>query len=240
MDSEQDAGAESGDPAPAFEARLYADGVTFDAGDAALLSAVDESGSLNAAADELERSYSRAHKRLTALEGAFGDLVERQRGGSGGGGSALTERAREVLARFDRLRAEFSGVAETAVTVLDGTVTERTGELGVVRTAAGELRALVPAEGEAVQLPIRADAVTLQSPDSAPPEARTSARNRFSGTVIALDPGEQVVTVAVDIGAERPLSALVTERSRGLLDLDAGSEVVATVKATTIRAVPRR
>lgn len=243
MDSDQgegDAERDTGAPAPAFEARLYADGVAFDAEDAALLSAVEESGSLNAAATELGRSYSRAHKRLTALEAAFGDLVERQRGGSGGGGSALTDRAREVLARFDRLRAEFSGVAETVVTVLDGTVTEREGELGVVETAAGEMRALVPTEGTAVQLPIRADAVTLQSPDSAPPEARTSARNRFSGTVVALDPGEQVVTVAVDVGAERPLSALVTERSRELLALDPGSDVVATVKATTVRAVPER
>lgn len=227
-------------PVPAFEARLYADGVTFDGADAALLSAIDRAGSLNAAAADLGRSYSRAHKRLTALEAAFGSLVDRQRGGTDGGGSALTPRADEVLSRFDRLRAEFSGVAETAVTVLEGRVREREGELGVVGTAAGELRALVPPDATAVQVPVRADAVTLQSPESAPPESRTSARNRFRGTVVDLEHGQRVVTASVDVGAERPLAALVTERSNDLLGLAVEEVVVATVKATTIRAVPRR
>ena len=94
-----------------FEARLQADGVTFEGRDATLLRAVDSEGSLNAAATSLGRSYSRCHERLADLEDAFGPLVERTRGGSGGGGSRLNDRARALLARFERLRAEFSGVA---------------------------------------------------------------------------------------------------------------------------------
>lgn len=127
-----------------FDAQLRADEVAFDERDARLLRVVDEAGSLNAAADDLGRSYSRAHGRLTDLEDAFGDLVERQRGGESGGGSKLTARADELLARFDRLRAGYSSVAETAEAVLEGTVEERTGELGTVSTAAGRVRALVP------------------------------------------------------------------------------------------------
>jgi len=222
-----------------FEARLYAEGIAFDADDALLLETIAERESLNAAAASLERSYSRAHKRLTALEDAFGSLVERQRGGSGGGGSQLTSLAEQLLAQFDRLRAEFSGVAETETTVLDGTVLERDGELGVVETAAGELRALVPADTDEVQVSIRADAVTLQSPDSAPVPAETSARNRFRGTVVGVENGASIATVRIDIGAERPLAALVTRRSVDLLELASGSDAVASVKATTIRAVPR-
>lgn len=222
-----------------FEARLYADGVAFDAEDAALLDAIAEAGSLNAAAKSLNRSYSRAHKRLTRLESAFGSLVERQRGGSGGGGSRLTPLADQVLAQFDRLRAEFSGVAETETTVLDGTVLDRDSELGVVETAAGEIRALVPANADDVQVSIRADAVTLQAPDSTPLEDATSARNRLFGTVSSVDAGESVATVTVDVGAETELSCLVTRRSIDLLELEPGVEVVASLKATTIRAIPR-
>lgn len=226
-------------PSADFEARLYAEGVAFEGRDAELLRKVAETGSLNAAAESLGRSYSRAHKRLTTLEEAFGPLLDRQRGGASGGGSQLTELAETLLARFDRLRAEYSGVAETDETVLVGRVVERTGELGIVETGAGELRALVEAGAEDVQVSIRADAVTLQSPDAAPVAAETSARNRLSGTVIDIDSGEAVATVAVDVGAERPLTALVTCRSVELLDLEPGDPVVASLKAVTIRAISR-
>ncbi|QCC50040.1 TOBE domain-containing protein [Halapricum salinum] len=222
-----------------FEARLYAEGVAFDADDAALLEAIADAGSLNAAAASLDRSYSRAHKRLSALEGAFGSLVERQRGGSGGGGSRLTPLAESLLGQFERLRAEFSGVAETETTVLDGTVLERDGELGVVETAAGELRALVPAGVDDVQVSIRADAVTLQAPDSTPLADATSARNRLVGVVSTVEMGESVATVDIDVGAETGLTCLVTRRSVDLLGLAPGVEVVASLKATTIRAIPR-
>jgi len=226
-------------PSADFEARLHAEGVGFDGDDAALLRAVAEHGSLNAAAGALDRSYSRAHKRLTTLEEAFGPLVDRQRGGASGGGSQLTELAETLLARFDRLRAEYSGVAEVADTVLEGRVIKHTGELGVVETAAGELRALVDADTESVQVSIRADAVTLQAPNAAPMAAETSARNRLEGTVTAIDPGEAIATVSVDIGAEQPLLALVTEHSVELLDLAVGDPVVASLKTVTIRAIPR-
>ena len=226
-------------PSADFAARLYADGVAFEDSDAALLRAVAETGSLNAAAQSLGRSYSRAHKRLTTLEEAFGPLLDRQRGGASGGGSELTDVAETVLARFDRLRAEYSGVAETDETVLSGQVVERTGELGVVETDAGKLRALVEADAETVQVSIRADAVTLQAPDAAPVDRETSARNRLSGIVAYIDAGEAVTTVSVDVGAERPLTALVTCRSLELLDLAVGDPIVASLKATTIRAISR-
>ncbi|MFC4450888.1 TOBE domain-containing protein [Halorussus aquaticus] len=221
-----------------FEAHLRADGVEFDAADAELLGAVDEEGSLNAAADALGRSYSRAHQRLTALEDALGPLVARQRGGSGGGGSELTDEARDLLARFERLRAEFTGTAEVEETVLSGRVVSREGELATVETHAGRVRALAPAADE-VQVAVRADAVTLNAPDDAPPEAATSARNRFAGTVAAIDAGEQVARVLVDVDADVPLAALVTMSSVEKLDLREGSAVVASFKATATRASPR-
>ncbi|MEF8801819.1 MAG: TOBE domain-containing protein [Halolamina sp.] len=222
-----------------FDAQLRADDVAFDGRDAALLRAVDDAGSLNAAAETLGRSYSRAHGRLTDLEAAFGDLVERRRGGESGGGSTLTARAHELLARFDRLRAGYSSVAETAEAVLDGTVEERNGELGTVSTAAGRVRALVPPGAEAVQVSLRADTVTLHDPAEMPDESATSARNRFDGEVTAIDRGEAISRVTVDVGADAPLAALVTEESRERLSLATGRQVVASFKATATRATAK-
>lgn len=222
-----------------FDARLRADDVEFTQRDARLLRTVDEVGSLHGAADELGRSYSRSHQRVTALEGAFGRLVERQRGGSDGGGSTLTDRAHELLATFDRLQTGFSSVAETSEAVLEGTVLDRTGELGLVETAAGTVRAIVPPDGETVQISLRADAVTLHDPADVPAENATSARNRFEGRVRDIEEGEAISQVALDVDADAPVFALVTEESKRKLGLEPGKRVVASFKATATRATGR-
>lgn len=222
-----------------FDAQLRADTVEFTQKDATLLEAVDEIGSIHKAADELGRSYSRSHQRITALEEAFGTLVERQRGGSGGGGSTLTENAHELLSRFERLRTGYSSVAETTEAVLEGTVATRTGELGTVTTAAGQVRAIVPPNTDTVQVGLRADTVTLHDPDETPTESATSARNRFEGHVLNIDRGDAISLVSVDVGAEEPLCALVTDDSRERLELEPGRQIVASFKATATRATPR-
>lgn len=219
-------------------AGVRADGVTFDADDAALLRAVGRAGSLNAAAETLGRSYSRAHKRLEALEAAFGPLVASERGGAGGGGSDLTAAGRELLARFERLQAAVAGTAAAGETVLRGQVVDRDGELGVVETPAGRLRALVP-DADRVQVSVRADAVTLQAGDEAPEPDATSARNRLAGTVESVDAGDAVATVTVDVDAPAALSALVTGESVERLGLTPGTAVVASFKATATRGTPR-
>lgn len=225
---------------PAFDAQLQADDVSFTERDATLLRTVEETGSLNAAAADLGRSYSRAHQRVTALEAAFGPLVERQRGGPNGGGSTLTDRARALLARFDRLQVGYSAVAETTEAVLEGVVEERTGELGTVATEAGPLRAVVPPDSEHVQVSVRADAVTLQEPGDSPAAEATSAHNRFEGRVVGIERGRAISQVSVDIGTDEPLLALVTDDSRRQLGLDIETAIVASFKATATRATPRR
>jgi molybdate transport system regulatory protein len=228
-----------------FEAYLRAGEVSFEEGDAALLRAIDEHGSLNAAAEALERSYSRAHKRLSTLEGALGPLVERERGGAGGGGSALTENARETLARLARLRAVLGGTAAVEEVALPGRVVTRTGELVTVETDAGTVRALyastgAPQEdtGERVEVTLTADSVTLQAPGATPGDDETSARNRLQGTVESVDPGTAVARVSLDVGAGSPVAVLVTEKSRQRLGLAPGARVAATFKATAARATP--
>lgn len=223
----------------AFDAALVAGDVRFEARDAALLSAIDETGSLNRATDRLGRSFAHAQRRVVALEDAFGPLVERRRGGRGGGGSELTPTARDLLARFDRVRREFAGAARADQTVLEGRVTDRDGELATVATAAGPVRALVPEDATDVEVWVRSDAVTVASPADAPAPEGTSARNRFPGTVVGVDPGATIAEVSVDVGAERPVLALLTLDSVEKLGLSPGERVVVSWKATATRGRAR-
>jgi molybdate transport system regulatory protein len=223
----------------AVAATLRVGSETVDAADAALLRAVAEEGSVSGAAERLGRSLA----RLERLETAAGSLVERQRGGAGGGGSRLTEDGRALLARFDRLRAALAGTAAATETALDGRVEAVDGELVAVATDAGPVRALVdadpPAPGDRVQVGVRADTVTLHDRECAPAGTATSARNRFEGRVVDRDPGASVVRLAVDVGASDPLRAVVTRDSAGRPGVEPGRTVVVSFNPTATRAVRR-
>lgn len=214
--------------------------VTVDERDVEALQGIAEHGSMNQAADALGRSYARIQQRVSELEETLGPLLVRERGGEDGGGSTLTADARDLLARFDRLRAEFSQLARAEESVFSGTVTDREGQLGIVETAAGPVRAIVPAEGDAVQVSIRSDAIALTTPNEAPQPAGTSVRNQFRGTVAGIESRGGLARVTVDVGAGTPLEALVTDTSIATLGLSVGDEVVASFKATATRATPEQ
>lgn len=220
---------------PTVEAQLQVGDVTVSREDVALLRAIDEEGSLNAASDALGRSFSRAHSRLATLEEAAGTLVERQRGGAAGGGSELTDGSRGLLRRFARLEASLAGPAGTEGLVLRGRVTARDGELATVETDIGTVETLLFEETTEVQVTVPSDALTLQSPSSAPTAAETSARNRYVGTVETLDEQESIAFVTVALDGEA-VQALVTAESVRALELDEGAAVVVSFKATAARA----
>ena len=70
-----------------------------------LLEAVDRTGSLRAAAEELGMSYRGLWGRLRQMERRLGvQLVRRRVGGRGGGGAALTPEAADLIARYRRFR----------------------------------------------------------------------------------------------------------------------------------------
>ncbi|KKF39872.1 ABC transporter [Halorubrum saccharovorum] len=226
----------------------------FDGRDAALLRAVHEAGSVAGAASQLGRSRARALSRIEALEDAFGALVERQRGGSGGGGSRLSAGGRDLLDRYDRLQAVLAATAQVPETVLDGTVASVDGELADVDTAIGQVRGLHggvdedgddrdggaagdgAAIGDAVQVRIGADAVTIYKADERVDPDSTSARNRLRGEVVGIDPGETVSTVTIEVEGVA-FRVLITAESAERLDLDAGDEVAIRWKATATRVV---
>jgi len=77
----------------------------FGDGKALMLETIDRTGSLSAAAQRLGMSYRALWGRLKTMERRLSmTLVVRQAGGPGGGGSQLTEDARQLLARYRRFR----------------------------------------------------------------------------------------------------------------------------------------
>lgn len=226
------------EPSGRGQAALVEGDVEFGAHDAALLRAIHRTGSVAAAATELGRSRARALRRIEALEDAFGRLVERRRGGSGGGGSRLTDAGRRLLDRFDRLSAALSATATVPETVLSGTVTAVDGEMATLETSVGRLRGLGEgiAAGEDAHLRVGADAVTVHAPGTVPEPDATSARNRLAGTVSGVERGETVLTVVVGVDGTR-FRALLTDESARRLALEPGREVTLTWKATATRIV---
>lgn len=71
-----------------------------------LLRLIQEYGSISAAARQMGLSYRKAWSLVRTMETNLGfSLVLRQKGGAGGGESALTPHALQLLEKFDRLQA---------------------------------------------------------------------------------------------------------------------------------------
>jgi len=70
-----------------------------------LLKAVEETGSLRQAAITMEMAYTKARKLLLNAEKGFGvRLVIPTTGGSHGGGSKLSQEAKEILEKYEIYR----------------------------------------------------------------------------------------------------------------------------------------
>jgi len=72
-------------------------------GKARLLRAIDERGSISAAARDMGINYRRAWFLLETLNSALGQpVVVTTKGGSDGGGAALTEAGRAILMAYEK------------------------------------------------------------------------------------------------------------------------------------------
>ena len=78
-----------------------------------LLEAIEETGSITAAAAMMEVPYRKAWQRLHEMEERLGmSLVETEIGGVGGGGARLTPKATDLIARFHRFADGFEDEIE--------------------------------------------------------------------------------------------------------------------------------
>ena len=75
-----------------------------------LLTAIDQTGSISAAAERMQVQYRLAWDRLDEMERGLGvRLVDRHAGGCGGGGACLTAVGRDLVDRFNALAAAVDG-----------------------------------------------------------------------------------------------------------------------------------
>jgi molybdate transport system regulatory protein len=85
-----------------------------------LLRRIQKTGSINAAAREMEIPYRRAWTYIDTMERRMGfPLVTRQKGGAGGGESTLSPRAVVLLEKFHALKKGFDGMVNVKFVELD-------------------------------------------------------------------------------------------------------------------------
>jgi len=84
-------------------------GKVFGNGPLDILHRVERTGSLRQAAAEINMSYSQAWNLMRDLEKRLGfKLLKRKVGGESGGGSQLTEPARDLMMKFEMFRKRAS------------------------------------------------------------------------------------------------------------------------------------
>lgn len=86
-----------------------------------LLNAIDEYGSINQAAKEINISYRKAWSYIKAMEERLGiKLVDRQAGGKNGGGAVLTKDAREFLKKYEQMEEGIREAVDKKFTAIFG------------------------------------------------------------------------------------------------------------------------
>jgi molybdate transport system regulatory protein len=90
-------------------------GKAFGDGPCDLLKGIEQTGSLHQAASNMGMSYSKAWRLIQTIEKRLGFiLVERKIGGSSGGGSQVTSKARTFMRRYKKFRAEVDELTKRA------------------------------------------------------------------------------------------------------------------------------
>lgn len=102
----------SGAPQPQLRV-MFRSAIAMGPGKAALLEAIERSGSISAAARELGMSYRRAWLLLDTMNQCFkAPVIDTLTGGSGGGGARITDMGREILRRYQTMVAKASAAVE--------------------------------------------------------------------------------------------------------------------------------
>jgi molybdate transport system regulatory protein len=94
-------------------------GAAIGPGKAALLEALERTGSISAAGRDLGMSYRRAWLLIHSVNQAYKEpLVEASKGGAGGGGAQLTPLGREVLSIYRRMERKAIRAIQPEIDIL--------------------------------------------------------------------------------------------------------------------------
>lgn len=105
---------------------LFRKAIAMGPGKADLLRAIADTGSISAAARQMEMSYRRAWLLVDTMNQSFSTpLVETATGGSHGGGARVTEFGKEVLERYQRMEAKATASVARELEDFAGLMLER-------------------------------------------------------------------------------------------------------------------
>ena len=111
------------------QVRLAKDGIFFGPGKARLMEYIEKTGSMQEACLEMGLSYSKGARMIKAAEKQLGfKLLERRIGGSGGGGSRLTDEGMDLLKKYRQLTLRVQKDADRAFEEIFGNTYVNTGE----------------------------------------------------------------------------------------------------------------
>lgn len=100
---------------PQIQVRLMASEPFYGPGVQNLLSQIEQTGSLQEACLDVNISYSKGRKLVKQLEQQLGfPVVQRWTGGSGGGGSVLTEKGKKLMEAYEKMVAEIQDFTDQA------------------------------------------------------------------------------------------------------------------------------
>lgn len=111
------------------QVRLAKEGIFFGPGKARLMEYIEKTGSMQEACLEMGLSYSKGARMIKTAEKQLGfRLLERRIGGSGGGGSRLTDEGRDLLTKYKQLTLRVQEDADRAFEKIFGNIPVDTSE----------------------------------------------------------------------------------------------------------------
>jgi molybdate transport system regulatory protein len=118
MATRKSAPRKSGDAAPKPQIRImFRKAIAMGPGKADLLEAIEQTGSISAAARKMRMSYRRAWLLVDTMNQCFAKpLVATATGGSHGGGAQITDFGRDVLRRYREMDSAASAAVASQVT----------------------------------------------------------------------------------------------------------------------------
>lgn len=111
-------------PKVQFRMRIYRDdSIAIGPGRITLLEAIDQTGSISAAARLLKMSYRRAWLLVNDTNNALAQpAVTSSEGGASGGGSRLTETGRALIKHYRNIEQEAARAAQADIDALTGLI----------------------------------------------------------------------------------------------------------------------
>ncbi|HID43587.1 MAG TPA: LysR family transcriptional regulator [Archaeoglobaceae archaeon] len=91
-------------------------------GGAEILEAIDECGSISKAAKSLGMSYRFVWNYVEKMENRIGRVVERERGGRGGGGAKLTDLGKSILEEYLKVQKKLEEISESFESESEGKI----------------------------------------------------------------------------------------------------------------------